>query len=150
MLFIGKSVLYSDLPSIWGRARDHTREAAFPSRRVSVLLVHAVLLCPPSTQRPAPRRRTASSVRLRSWWRRSSRRPACGRARATAGRCSWRTKTPGAEPAAATAPCFKPRDATAAHVNIYTPKPPSLSLSLCLSSWAELSLQTVDRPPLRH
>lgn len=47
-------------------------------------------------------------VRLRSWWRRSSRLQGCGRATLTGAVCSWAMKTPGEGPVEATAPCSKP------------------------------------------
>lgn len=56
-------------------------------------------------QRPVRRPKTASSVPLRSWWRRSCRLPACGRARTRARGSSWAaSRRAAAEPAEATAP----------------------------------------------
>lgn len=64
-------------------------------------------------QRPVPRPKTASSVPLRSWWRRSCRLPACGRASTRARGSSWAASSrAGAEPAEATAPYHEPAGGT--------------------------------------
>lgn len=69
---------------------------------------------------------TAFSVRLRSWWRRSSRLLAYGRARTTAEECSSPTKTLEAEAAAATAPWCRAhthaQTHSHTHVQTYTRK----------------------------
>ncbi len=69
-------------------------------------------------QRQVLRPGTAFSVRLRSWWRRSSRLPAYGRVRTTAEECSSPMKTLEAEPAVATAPWC--REHTHAQTHAYT------------------------------
>ncbi|XP_069007422.1 ras-related protein Rab-18a isoform X1 [Embiotoca jacksoni] len=83
-------------------------------------------------KRPVQRRRTASSVRSRSWWRRSSRLPVYGRARATAEPCSSPTKTQDRETVAATAPSSKQHTHTHTHTHTHshtqthTHSPPSI------------------------
>ena len=74
---------------------------------VSVCSCHSTSPPPPYTlcfQRQVLRPGTVFSVHLKSWWRRSSRLPACGRARSTAEECSSPTRTQEVDPAAATAP----------------------------------------------
>lgn len=67
---------------------------------------------------------TASSVRLRSWWRRSSRRPAYGRARSTAGVSSSATKTRVVEHVEATVLWSSPHKHARIHTHLepYTPE----------------------------
>lgn len=61
---------------------------------------------PEFVQRPVQRPKTASSVPLRSWWRRSSRLRGCGRTTTRVRGSSWRISSSraAAGPAAATAP----------------------------------------------
>lgn len=61
---------------------------------------------PDFVQRPVQRPKTASSVPLRSWWRRSSRLRGCGRTTTRVRGSSWRISSSraAAGPAAATAP----------------------------------------------
>lgn len=78
----------------------------FPCYLSFSFLMHLSLSLPPPPffQRRVLRPGTVFSVRSRSWWRRSSRLPACGRVRATAEGSSWPTKTQEVAPAVASAP----------------------------------------------
>lgn len=78
----------------------------FPVIYLSLFLCICLCLSPPPPffQRRVLRPGTVFSVHSRSWWRRSSRLPACGRVRATAEASSWPTKTQEVAPAVASAP----------------------------------------------